>query len=243
MNSALRPGGRVQNGKLQDVEGYAAVPVRERHQAHHRLDVHLDTVPAEAPLGVPQRPLDDPEQSIFRERLQDDDQRPGEQWADHFEGRILRGGTDKYHRARLDVRQKGVLLGLVEAMDFIHEQDRALALDDSTLLGGLDQPAQFRNPAGDGREGLEVGLGMRGNQAGEGGLARAGRSPEDQGRQGVLLDGEPKRPPRAEDVVLPDQLVERPWPHPIRQGTRRAMFFRFGAEKVHQTRIAEARPS
>src|SRR2546425_6229562 len=118
-------------------------------------------VPAEPPLGIPQRPLNDLRQGILRERLEDDDQRSGEQRADHFEGGILRGSTDEDHRARLDVRQKGILLGLVETMDLIHEQDRALALDDPTLLSDLDYPAQFRKSAGDGREGLEVGLGMR----------------------------------------------------------------------------------
>src|SRR6266571_5688814 len=167
MNVAVRPGSRVQDGKLQGVEGHAGVTVRKGYQAHHRLDVHLDVVPTESPFWIPERPLNDLQQGILRERLQYDDQRSGEQRADHFEGGILRGSTDEYHRTRLDVRKKGILLGLVETMDLIHEQDRALALDDPTLLSDLDHPAQLREPAGDGREGLEVGLGMRGDQAGE----------------------------------------------------------------------------
>src|SRR5437867_11606806 len=76
MNEAIGPGGRVEDGKLEGVEGHAAVPVRKGHQAHRRLDVHLDTVPTEPPLGVAQGPLDNPAQGIFRERLEDDDQRP-----------------------------------------------------------------------------------------------------------------------------------------------------------------------
>jgi len=64
----------VQDGELQGVEGHAGVPVRKGHKAHHRLDVHLDTVPAKPPLRVPERPLDDLQQGIFRKRLEDDDQ-------------------------------------------------------------------------------------------------------------------------------------------------------------------------
>jgi len=87
-----------------------------------------------------------------------------------------------------------------------------------------------------------VGLGVYGDQSGKGGLARAGRPPQDHGRQGVLLNGEPQRPAGAEDIVLPDQLVERPGPHPVRQGTRLLVFFWFGAEKIHYARITEAKP-
>src|SRR2546422_7664674 len=99
MNVAVRPGSRVQDGKLQGVEGHAGVPVRKGYQAHHRLDVHLDVVPTESPFWIPERPLNDLQQGILRERLQYDDQRSGEQRADHFEGGILRGSTDEYHRS------------------------------------------------------------------------------------------------------------------------------------------------
>src|SRR2546426_1102810 len=61
MNEAISPGGRVQDGKLQGIEGHAAVSVRKGHQTHHRLDVHLDVVPTETPLGVLQGSLDNPE--------------------------------------------------------------------------------------------------------------------------------------------------------------------------------------
>src|SRR2546429_7889883 len=111
MNEAIRPGGRVQDGKLQGIESHTAVSVRKGRQAHHRLDVHLDVVPTETPLGVPQGSLDNPEQGIFRERLEDDDQGPGEQRADHFEGRILRWGTHEAARARLAVWEQGYLPG------------------------------------------------------------------------------------------------------------------------------------
>ena len=44
---------------------------------------------------------------------------------DDLEGRVLGGGPDQSHRAVLDVRQDGVLLRLVEAVDLVDEKDRA----------------------------------------------------------------------------------------------------------------------
>ena len=50
-----------------------------------------------------------------------------EQRRDHLEGRVLRGGADQDDVALLDVGQKGVLLGFVEAVDLVDEQDGAAA--------------------------------------------------------------------------------------------------------------------
>src|SRR5581483_9073017 len=44
-----------------------------------------------------------------------------QQRGNDFEGGIFRGGADEDDVAGFDVRKKGVLLGLVEAVDFIHE--------------------------------------------------------------------------------------------------------------------------
>ena len=139
------------------------------------------------------------------------------------------------------MRKKGVLLGLVEPMDLIHEQNGPLPLDRAPLLGELDDPPQFGKPARSSREGLELGLGMRGDQAREGGLAAAGRPPEDQGRERILLDGHPQRPTGGQNLLLSDHLIERPRPHAVCQRAGRTRFLRFGVRKqVHFSRIPEA---
>ena len=56
------------------------------------------------------------------------DPRPGDQRANDLKERILGGRTDEGDGAVLDVREQGVLLGLVPAVDLIHEQDRSLAV-------------------------------------------------------------------------------------------------------------------
>src|SRR3972149_2098388 len=60
-----------------------------------------------------------------RQRLQGVDAGAREQGGDHLERRVLGGGADQGDRPVLDIRQDGVLLGLVEAMDLVDEQERA----------------------------------------------------------------------------------------------------------------------
>ena len=50
------------------------------------------------------------------------DARPRQQRIVHLEGGIFRGRADENQGAVLDVRQEGVLLGLVEAMHLVEEQ-------------------------------------------------------------------------------------------------------------------------
>ena len=57
--------------------------------------------------------------------MQGVDTAAGEQRRDDLEGRILRGRADQSDGAVLDVGQEGVLLGFVEAVDLIDEEDGA----------------------------------------------------------------------------------------------------------------------
>ena len=79
------------------------------------------------------------------------------------------------------VRKNHVLLRLIEAMNFVHEQDSALLLHSQTLAGLRRHPAKLGHSRRDGAHALEVAPGDIGNEVGERGLARAGRSPQDYG--------------------------------------------------------------
>ena len=56
-----------------------------------------------------------------------------------------------------------------------------------------------------------------GDEPGDGRLAGAGRTPDDDRREPVRLDEHPQRLRRPEQVLLPDDLVERPRPQPRRE--------------------------
>ena len=56
------------------------------------------------------------------------------------------------------MRKKCILLGLIEAMNFIDEKDRPASVDPTSLLRGVNHLAQLGQAARDGRELLEVRL-------------------------------------------------------------------------------------
>ena len=62
---------------------------------------------------------------VFCKRLQHVDAAAGEQRGDDLEGRIFGGCSDQPNCSALHVGQECILLCLVEAMDFIDEQDGA----------------------------------------------------------------------------------------------------------------------
>ena len=113
------------------------------------------------------------------------------------------------------MRKKGILLGFIEAMNFIDEQDRPPAADPAPLLGDLNHLAQLWQPARNGRKRFEVGFRVQGDQMPQGGLAAPGWSPQNHRRDCILLNGETKRSSRTHDLGLSQQLVQRVWAHAI----------------------------
>ena len=81
--------------------------------------------------------------------------------------------------ALLHRRQQRVLLRLVEAVDLVEEEDRALAARRAAVLGALDHVAHLGAAGVDGRRLLERRARVHGEQAGERGLAGAGRPVQD----------------------------------------------------------------
>ena len=57
------------------------------------------------------------------------------QGRDDLERRVLGGGADEDDAARLDVGQEGILLGLVEPVNLVHEEDRTAAVHGPLKLG------------------------------------------------------------------------------------------------------------
>ncbi len=115
--------------------------------------------------------------------------------------------------------EEGVLLRLVEAVDLVDEDDGAAALAPPALLGGAQHLAHLLHPGEDRAHRLEVRLGEAADHEGQGRLARAGRAPEDERAELVLLDRPPEGPAGAEHLLLPEDLVEGARPDPV--GERR----------------------
>jgi hypothetical protein len=81
--------------------------------------------------------------------------------------------------------QKSVLLGFVEAMNFIDEQDGAAMVEITLLTGFVDHPPDILDAAQNGRKFDEMGLFGTGHQARQRGFPCPGRPPKDKRKQPV----------------------------------------------------------
>ncbi len=183
--------------------------------------VSIQTSPAyRVPLTAHQlqRSENDLTDMLLPKWLQDIDLNSGEQLRRQLKARILRRGPDEGDHPLLHPRQKGVLLGLVEAVDLVTEEDRPPALQPLPLLGlGNDLPNPG-HPRGHGAERLEMPIGVGRNQVGESGLAGAGRAPEYDAGDITALDGLPQRLPFPNEVILAKEVVQTLRPHSVCEG-------------------------
>ena len=168
---------------------------------------------------IVQRPLQQANDLVFGERLEDVDPGARQQRGNDFERRILGRGADQTDTALLDIREKRVLLGFVEAMHFIDEDDGARTVL-PRAFGIGHHLLDFLDAAKYGGELDEVGMSHAGDDLGQRGFADAGRSPEDQRAGIVALDLHPQRLAGTEYVFLANKLVQRPRAHAIGQRTR-----------------------
>ena len=149
--------------------------------------------------------------------LQDVDLGAREQRPDDFKRRILGRRANQDNPARLDVRQKSVLLRLVEPVDFVHEQHGRLVVG-LTLKLGLSDNLSDVGDAREHRTELHVmRFGVAGNQERQRGLAGPGRSPENHGMQLALLNHPAQRLVLAQDMLLTQEFAQVLRPHPVRQ--------------------------
>jgi hypothetical protein len=146
-----------------------------------RLGVQFDAFVPVAAFPVCQGAVEQQPRLLLVQPSELENARARDQRADDFEIRILGGRADQRHHAGLDVRQQRVLLGLVPAMDLVHEQDGARVVQAAAFERLGDDLAQVGFARQDGRDGDEVALGAVGDDLRQGGLAGAGRPPQDDG--------------------------------------------------------------
>ncbi len=169
---------------------------------------------AEAAVGVGERALEEGDDLGVGELLQRVDAAAGEQRRIDFERGILGGGADEADGSALDPWQEGILLGAVEAVNLIDEEDGAGAPGGGFFRVGHDL-LDFFYAGEDGGEFDEGGFGGFGDDFGEGGFADAGRAPEDHRRGVVAIDLDAERFAGAEEMLLAEELVERVGAHAL----------------------------
>ena len=153
------------------------------------------------------------------ETFQDQHLRPAQKRRVQLERRVLRGGTDQHNGAVLHMRQKPVLLGFVEAVNFVDEQQRPLPCGPAQARR-LEDFSEIGNPRENSADLNELQIGFIGQQARDGGLSHPRWTPEDQRRQGTLGQHHAKRSVRTQNQRLPHDLTNRFWPQPVCQRPR-----------------------
>ena len=140
---------------------------------------------------------------VFAEFLEDVDLATGEQGGDDLEGGVLGGGADEGDGAALDGAEQGVLLGLVEAVDFVDEEYGAFF-----LLCGVNHFAHLLDAAADGGECVEGAVEGVGDDHCQGGLADARGTPENHAGDVAAVNQCAKNSTLSDKVLLSDVFVE-----------------------------------
>ena len=205
----LAGAGRGVQRELERVQRRARVPARAPGD-------EVDHLVGGRPADLGQRPPQQPGDVVLRELVQLVDLGARDQGGVDLEVRVLGRRADQHHQALLDRGQQRVLLGLVEAVDLVQEEDR-VAAGAAALAGAGDHLAHLGAPRLDGRELLEGGVGVLGGHPRERRLAGPGRAVEDHRVRLAGLDRGPQRARRAQQVRLADELLERARAHARRQ--------------------------
>ncbi|MNS24541.1 hypothetical protein D3C72_563900 [compost metagenome] len=194
-------------GVFQQIEQAPAIAIGGRQQHLEAFIAEGQVALAQAPL-FGQRTLHQFAQGRFVEALEHVDAGAGEQGVVEFERRVFRGRADENQRAVLDIRQERVLLGLVETMHFVDEQNGAAAVLRGLLLGDFHRLTDLLDPGQHRRDRFEVRVRDFREQSRQGGFAHARRPPENHRMQGTLLQRLAQRLAASKHVFLTDVLIQ-----------------------------------
>ena len=131
------------------------------------------------------------------------------------------------------MRQKRVLLRFVEAVDLIHEHSRSRAVLARSFRVRHDL-LDFFDPRKHCAELDELRAGHVRDDLRQRGLTSSWRSPQDQGSDIVALNLRPQRLARRDQVLLPDEFIQRARTHPVRQRPRLVRFTRSARNRLKQ---------
>jgi hypothetical protein len=147
------------------------------------------------------------------ERFKSKDLRARDERAVHIEERIVSSRANQAEASSFDIGQKNVLLGFVEMMDLIDEQDRLLSGRAEAIRRRSDDAAHLGNVAFHATDSNEFSVGHLGNDPCQCGLSASGRAGEDHRRQAIGFNRAPQQFTGAKNVFLADKLLQRAGSH------------------------------
>ena len=211
--------GSGEDGELESGESFAGVPVRLFGKVAEGVVVRAHRQVSQAALLVRESAVKEGVQILGGERFELEDLRARDEGGVDVEIGVVGGRSDEAHRSALDVGKEDILLGLVEAVDLVDEENRALIAELGVGARLFDLGANLGHVGFDPVEGLKAGSRAVRDHPREGGLARARWAVEDERGEAVRFDGPAEQFALTQDVLLTGDLVEA-----TRTETRRQRF-------------------
>lgn len=174
-------------------------------------------------------PLQELPEGLALQPLQREDCAAREQRAIDLEAGVLGGCANERDRAGFDKGQEAVLLGAVEAVYLVDEEQGSLPRSPSGL-GGVESRAQIPDAGEDSTDRLEGKIGLLCKEPGNCRLSNTRRPPENKGCEPASLEHPFERAFGAEQMVLPHHLRQTGRAQPVGEGTRRG-FLKTGCRK------------
>ncbi len=202
------------DGKLQRVQERPGVAVRGLNQMFERTVLKFNLPVTVAALRIGKSLLGGLAEVGAFQSLELKDAGTAHERLVHLEERIFSRRADQNNRAVLHPRQKRVLLRPVPAVNLVHEQNGAAAVQIVVILGLFDCGADVGDTGQDGVQRDEIRLCVIGDDARESRLARTGRPVKNNGRKLVGGNRAAEQPPFPHDMILPDVLVKIARAHP-----------------------------
>ena len=210
--AVLRPGGLPR--QLERVQRRPRVALRPAGRVLERVGVDSRRIPDLAPRD---RAVEQHPHVLGRQGLQLVDAATRKQCRVDLEVRVLGRRPDQRDQSVLDRGQQRVLLGLVEAVDLVQEEDRRGAGQLPTLSRPLDHRPDLRPPGLHRALLLERGAGGPRDDPCQRRLAAPRRPVQDHRVRMPGLDRPAQRRALGQQVALADELLEGRGAHPGRE--------------------------
>ena len=155
-----------EHADLERAEGAAGVAVADFGEKSSASSSSVTRSLPRPRVLIGERSADERLDVVDRQRLELEHAAAADQRAVDGEEGILRRRADEDHDAVFDIGQQHVLLGPVEAVDFVDEEERPLAGGGEPVAGIVEDFAKFFDAAGDGADLRGSGCGCGGEQFG-----------------------------------------------------------------------------
>ncbi len=190
---------------FQRVQRPTRIAVNQFRNRTTRVVRQNDILPAVAARFVVHRLIQHLFDILGGQRFQQVNAGAGQQRRVQLKRRIFGGRADEGDGAVFNVRQKSILLALVEAVDFVHKQNGAPP-GIAVLPRALDRLADLLHAGGHRRDAFDIRVGITGNHLRQRRFPGARRPPEDHGVQMPRLNGARQGFTGRQQVLLADVL-------------------------------------